>query len=92
MLKKEKDEFGFMRNRDLNKTAEEEETEMLRREKEHDAAWYDAEEDGNVAYDQSGGNLFDSYAEQEVQEHETRLKHQMNEIVKMKKQQNQPIS
>ena len=51
MLKKEKDEFDFMRNRDLNKTTEEEEAEMLRREKELDAAWYDAEEDGNIAYD-----------------------------------------
>ena len=48
---------------------------MQRRDKDHDAAWYDAEEDGNIAYEQPVDDLFNSYAEQEVEEHEARLKH-----------------
>ena len=61
---------------------------MLRRDRDLDAVWYDAEEDGNIAYEQQGDDLFNSYAEQEVAEQEAKLKHQQDELAKMKKQQN----
>jgi len=66
MHKKNKDDFEFMKHRDLHKTTAEIEAEMERREKELDLVWYDAEEDGNIAYDtvgRTGNNLFDSYAD-----------------------------
>lgn len=58
MEKKEK--FDFMNN-DLDLTEEQKE-EMRKREEELDQAWYDEDVNQN--------DLFDSYAQQEIQEQE----------------------
>jgi len=81
--KREDKQFNFLKTQIGDGTdVDIDDKEWKKREEQIDMAWYDADEEGNAFYDpdRAGGgslqqnDLFASYASQEVQEQEQRLK------------------